>query len=98
MGDITSVNTISLLRVLQKKTDWKRESFPDVGKHIPKMFAHFCRLAAGLTGSGGWTDLGIRSLGSSLVPDTKSLDDHELDPHLLGGLSLLLCRLKRLTF
>lgn len=61
MGDITSVNTISLLRVLQKKPDWKQESFPDVGKHILQVFAHFCRLAAGLRGSGGWTDLGIRS-------------------------------------
>lgn len=85
MGDITSANTISLLRVLQEKPGWKVES-----KHIMPMFAHFCRLAAGLTGRGGRADLGIRSPGSSLIPATKSLDDRELGP-LLSGASVYFC-------
>lgn len=49
------------------------------------MFAQFCRPAAGLTDSGGWSDLGIRSLGSSLIPATQSLHDLELGPLLSGA-------------
>lgn len=38
MGDITSANTISLLRVLQKEPGWKWESLSEVSKHASQVF------------------------------------------------------------
>lgn len=90
MGDITSANTISLLRVLQKEPGWKVESLSEASKHASQVFACFCRLAAGLTDSGGWADLGIRSRGPGLILATRSLDDHELGL-LLPGASVYFC-------